>query len=62
MKANPHSVLLVDDHSLYREGLREIFSNWTDFEVVGEASNGMEAIEFCDNVQPIWCSWTSRCR
>ena len=42
-------VLLADDHALYREGLAELFGKWDDFEVVGEAENGLEAVEFCRN-------------
>ena len=36
-------VLLVDDHSLFREGLRNILKSQPDFEVIGEASDGLEA-------------------
>ena len=38
-------VLLVDDHEIVREGLRLILSRRDDMEVVGEASNGRDAIE-----------------
>ena len=37
-------ILLVDDQPLFREGLRTLLSVQTDFEIVGEASNGEEAI------------------
>lgn len=37
-------VLLVDDHRLVREGIRNILSGTEDIEVVGEASNGQEAL------------------
>lgn len=43
----PARVLLVDDQVLYREGLRELIRRWPEFQVVGEASNGQEAVEFC---------------
>jgi DNA-binding NarL/FixJ family response regulator len=36
--------LLVDDHHLFREGLANILSSQSDFEVVGEASDGVEAL------------------
>jgi DNA-binding NarL/FixJ family response regulator len=39
-----NTILIVDDHVLFREGLRNIISHWDDFEVVGEACNGQEAI------------------
>lgn len=40
---NPTHVLLVDDHQLFREGLANILNNQTDFDVIGEASDGLEA-------------------
>ena len=38
-------VLIVDDHTLFREGLQAIFEAEQDIEVVGEAASGLEAIE-----------------
>ncbi|AWV05069.1 DNA-binding response regulator [Burkholderia sp. JP2-270] len=38
------NVLIADDHTLVREGLRHILQNASDFEVAGEASDGMTAI------------------
>ncbi len=37
-------VLLADDHSLFREGLANILNAQPEFEVVGEAGDGLEAI------------------
>lgn len=37
-------VLLVDDHALFREGLAGILNAQPDFQVIGEASDGLEAI------------------
>ena len=37
-------VLIVDDHPVVRDGLRGIFSGDTDFEVIGEAADGAEAL------------------
>ncbi len=37
-------VLLADDHALFREGLAGILNAQPDFEVVGEASDGLEAL------------------
>ena len=49
-------LLLVDDQSLFREGLRTLLSVWPDLAVVGEASNGEEAIEQARNYcAPMWC-------
>jgi DNA-binding NarL/FixJ family response regulator len=37
-------VLLADDHSLFREGLANILNAQPDFEVVGEAGDGLEVL------------------
>lgn len=47
-----NTLLIVDDHVLFREGLRTIISRWDDFEVVGEACNGQEAIELARDLLP----------
>ena len=39
------TVFLVDDHSLFREGIRAMLTFHDDIEVVGEASDGMEAVD-----------------
>lgn len=45
-------VLICDDHSLFREGLRAILREQPAFEVVGEARNGIEAVEFTRQLRP----------
>lgn len=45
-------VLLVDDHAMVREGLRSVLESHTDVEVVGEASDGEEAIAMVDRLLP----------
>ena len=45
-------VLLVDDQALFREGLETLLSVHKDIEVVGQASNGQEALEVAVRVQP----------
>lgn len=40
----PHTVLLVDDHPLLRQGLRQLLEMEDEFRVVGEAANGEEAL------------------
>lgn len=40
---SPTRVLLVDDHHLFREGLAKILNAQPDFEVIGEACDGLEA-------------------
>jgi NarL family two-component system response regulator LiaR len=49
---NPIRVLIVDDHSMVRRGLSTILKIKPDMQLVGEASNGREAVELCDRFQP----------
>lgn len=46
------SILLVDDHEVVRSGLAAILSVEKDFEVVGEASDGREAVEAARLLKP----------
>ncbi|MCG0274918.1 MAG: response regulator transcription factor [Thermosediminibacteraceae bacterium] len=46
------SVVLADDHALMRKGLKKILEMESDIEVVGEASNGLEAIEEVRTKEP----------
>lgn len=48
----PIRILIVDDHSVVRQGLRMFLSLDPDLEVVGEASNGQEAIEMVEKLNP----------
>ena len=45
-------ILLVDDHAVVRRGFRAILSAEPDMEVVGEASNGREAVAQAEALQP----------
>lgn len=45
-------VLLADDHTIFREGLRAILRYYEDVEVVGEASDGAEAVAKVGEAQP----------
>ncbi len=45
-------VLIADDHTMFREGVRALLEKSTDIEVVGEAVNGSEAIQKCKQLQP----------
>ncbi len=45
-------ILLVDDHPIVRQGLRTLLQGRGDWEVVGEASDGVEAVEKVDSLQP----------
>jgi len=46
------SVLLVDDHALVRRGFRRLLDDDETLEVVGEASNGAEAVRLAEQLHP----------
>src|SRR5450432_4456998 len=46
------TVFLVDDHSLVRRGFRRILEDESDLEVIGEASDGAEAVRLAKELQP----------
>jgi DNA-binding NarL/FixJ family response regulator len=46
------NILVVDDHPLFRQGLRDVLRNETDLEIVGEGANGQEAVELTHALQP----------
>src|SRR5215212_8288892 len=50
--APPARVLIADDHELVRDGFKRMLSYEQDLEVVGEASNGREAVEMCRILKP----------
>ena len=45
-------ILLVDDHLIVRQGLRLILDTEADFEIIGEAENGIEALELAESHHP----------
>ncbi len=50
--SNKIFVLLVDDHSLVRRGFRRILEDARDITVVGEASDGAEAVKLAEQLRP----------
>jgi len=48
----PTRILLADDHTLMRQGLRHILENRAEFDIVAEASSGMEAVEAARQHKP----------
>ncbi|HTJ85740.1 MAG TPA: response regulator transcription factor [Terriglobales bacterium] len=46
------SVLLVDDHSLVRRGFRRMLEDEPDIHVIGEASDGLEAVNLARSLKP----------
>jgi DNA-binding NarL/FixJ family response regulator len=48
----PIRLLIADDHRLFRQGLRQLCELLGDFEVVGEAENGQEAVDLAHRLKP----------
>ena len=49
---SPTQVLIVDDHAIFRQGLRKLFDEHPEFNVVGEAASGSEAVTAVKNLSP----------
>ena len=49
---NPITILLADDHDVVRKGMKMLLEDETDVKVIGEASDGLEAIEKVKNLMP----------
>jgi NarL family two-component system response regulator LiaR len=45
-------IIIADDHAIVREGMRQTLEDEPDFEVVGEAVNGQEAVELVTSLKP----------
>ena len=45
-------IMIVDDHPITRDGLRSALSTFSEIEIVGEATNGEEAVELAREVKP----------
>lgn len=50
--STPIRILIVDDHTMVRDGISTMLQRQPDFEVVGEASNGKEGLEQAERLQP----------
>ena len=48
----PFNIILVDDHKLVRDGIKTILERGTEFRIVGEAENGVDAVQICRKAQP----------
>jgi two-component system response regulator NreC len=47
-----YRVVVVEDHAIIREGLRSLLSSSKEFDIVGEAEDGREAIRCIENLKP----------
>jgi two-component system, NarL family, response regulator LiaR len=50
--SDPIRVMIVDDHGMVRRGLMTYLKNEADVQVVGEARDGQEAVQLCEQLQP----------
>ena len=50
--ASKYRIVIAEDHTILREGLRSLLSSSSDFEVVGEAEDGREAIRCVEKLKP----------
>ena len=46
------SILLVDDHNLFRSGVRQLLQRETDLQIVAEASDGLEGLKRAKALRP----------
>jgi len=49
---NRYRIVLADDHSLFRQGLKAVLEGTDEFKVVGEAGDGLELIDLLNQVKP----------
>jgi len=54
MSMKPITVLLADDNQVVREEFRKLLELEDDLEVVGEAINGVQALDLARNLNPHW--------
>ena len=52
--ADPIRVLIADDHALFRRGLEMVLADEPDIELVGQASDGAEAVARAVSSFPTW--------
>lgn len=52
MSKTPYKIMLVDDHTLFRNGLRILLNNLNEYKVTAEAANGREFIDLLESHVP----------
>ncbi|MCB2193496.1 MAG: response regulator transcription factor [Deltaproteobacteria bacterium] len=50
--SHKHRVVICDDHSIVREGIKQVLASNPELEVVGEAANGLEGLTLIGKLQP----------
>ena len=52
MNCKPARLIIADDHTIVRSGLKALLSDQEQLEIVGEAASGREALELCRRLRP----------
>src|SRR5690349_10007813 len=52
LRQQPITIVLVDDHTMMREGTRRLLEEDADLKVIGEAQDGDEALPLCRSLKP----------
>lgn len=52
LRSQPITVVLVDDHTMMREGTRRLLEEDPDLKIIGEAQDGDEALPLCRSLKP----------
>jgi DNA-binding NarL/FixJ family response regulator len=52
MKLNPYTLVLADDHAMFRKGIKKILTGVNDLEVIGEAGDGLELLDLLKKISP----------
>jgi DNA-binding NarL/FixJ family response regulator len=52
MHQQPIRIVIADDHAIFRDGLRRLLATQEDFQVIGEASDGREAVVLARSLNP----------
>ena len=52
MNGRPIKVMIVDDQSIVRKGIKAFLGEYEDISVIGEAANGLEAVERAEQLKP----------
>lgn len=48
----PYRILIVDDHPLARQAVRALLEDEANYQIIGEATNGLDALKACELLQP----------
>ena len=48
----PYKILIADDHTILREGIRALLATSSDFEIIGEAADGHQAVQLAQQLSP----------